>query len=73
MEILVYYFLELKGTECDPHQWNCSLISSGISKISETRDYKHYRVTAPFLGFPLALGFGLSSLDPPLGWEAAPD
>lgn len=51
MEILVYYFLELKGTECDPHQWNCSLISSGISKISETRDYKHYQVTAPFLGF----------------------
>ena len=38
MKIFVYSFLELKGIECEPHRWSCSLISSGIRKIPETRE-----------------------------------
>ena len=51
MKIFVYSFLELKGIECEPHRWSCSLISSGIRKIPETREIIKITITAPFLGF----------------------
>ena len=50
MKIFVYSFLELKGTECEPHQWSCSLISSRM-EIPETREIINILLTAPFLGF----------------------